>query len=132
MAGRGAVNGSESAEQARRKGTGETMSISVNLYYHGKSGSARHFAEEMERNGIADAIRKEEGNLGYRYCVPIEDPETVLLIDRRRDQAAIDAHHASPMTQQLAQLREKYDLHMTAERYSSADAPDSDDRFLRK
>jgi len=108
------------------------MSISVNLYYHGKNGSARKFAEAMERSGIADAIRNEEGNLGYRYFIPIDDPETVLLIDCWRDQAAIDAHHASPMMQQLAQLREEYDLHMAAERYSSTDAPDSDDRFLRE
>ena len=108
------------------------MSISVNLYYHVKNGSARRFAEEMERGGIADAIRQEEGNLGYRYFIPIDDPETVLLIDRWRDQAAIDAHHASPMMDRLAQLREQYDLHMTAERYCSEDAPDTDDRFLRK
>jgi len=108
------------------------MSIAVNLYYHGENGGARKFAEAMERSGIADAIREEDGNLGYRYFVPIDDPETVLLIDRWRDQAAIDAHHASPMMKQLAQLREKYALHMTAERYRSADAPDSDDRFLRK
>ena len=108
------------------------MSISVNLYYHGKNGSARKFAEEMERSGIADAIRREEGNLAYRYFLPMDDPETVLLIDSWRDQAAIDAHHASSMMQQLAQLREKYDLHMTAERYLSADAPASDDSFLRK
>ena len=108
------------------------MSISVNLYYHGKNGSARRFAEEMERGGIADAIRQEEGNLGYRYFIPIDDPETVLLIDRWRDQAAIDAHHANPMMDRLAQLREQYDLHMTAGRYCSEDAPDTDDRFLRK
>ena len=108
------------------------MSISVNLYYHGKNGNARKFAEAMERSGIADAIRGEDGNLAYRYFLPLDDPETVLLIDSWRDQAAIDAHHASPMMQQLAQLREKYDLHMTAERYLSADAPDSDEQFLRK
>lgn len=108
------------------------MSISVNLYYHGKGGNARKFAEEMERSGIAEAIRNEEGNLGYRYFVPLDDPETVLLIDRWRDQAALDAHHASPMMQSLAQLREKYDLHMTVERYGSADAPEQDERFLRR
>ena len=110
----------------------EGSGIAVNLYYHGKNGNARKFAEEMERSGIADAIRKEEGNLAYRYFIPLDDPETVLLIDRWRDQAAIDAHHESPMMQQLAALREKYDLHMSAERYRSADLPASDDRFLRK
>ena len=108
------------------------MSISVNLYYHGKDGSARKFAEEMEKSGIADAIRAEEGNLRYAYFQPLNDPETILLIDSWRDQAAIDAHHASPMMKQLAELRNKYDLHMEAERYTAAEAPKSDDAFLRK
>ena len=108
------------------------MSISVHLYCHGQNGNARRFAEEMESSGIAAAIRAEDGNLLYRYCQPLDDPETVLLIDSWRDQAAIDAHHASPMMQQLAALREKYDLHMQAERYVSMEAPAADERFLRK
>ncbi len=96
--------------------------ITVNLYYRGTNGSARAFAEEMEKSGIADAIREEEGNLRYQYFLPMNDPETVLLID---------IHHQSPMMAQLAALREKYDLHMTAERFVSEDFG-SDDRFIRK
>ena len=105
--------------------------ITVHLYYRGTGGAARAFAGEMEASGVADAIRAEEGNLGYRYYQPLDDPETVLLIDSWRDQAAIDAHHASPMMAQLAALREKYDLHMTVERFGSG-ADDTDDRFIRK
>lgn len=108
------------------------MSISVNLYYRGENGSARRFAEEMEKSGIADAIRAEEGNLGYRYFIPLDDPEMVLLIDVWRDQEAIDAHHASPMMKKIAALREKYDLHMTVERYVSQEQPENDERFIRK
>ncbi len=108
------------------------MSITVNLYYHGKNGSARAFAEEMERSGIADAIRAEKGNLQYRYFVPTDDSETVLLIDSWADQAAIDAHHQSPMMRQIAALREQYDLHMEAKRFVSMDVPQSDEQFLRK
>ena len=105
--------------------------ITVNLYYKGSNGSARAFAEEMERSGIADDIRREPGNLRYQYFLPLNDPETVLLIDSWTDQAAIDAHHASPMMGKLAALREKYDLHMTAERFVSEDLG-TDDRFIRK
>jgi len=105
--------------------------ITVNLYYKGKNGSARAFADEMESSGIADAIRNEEGNLRYQYFQPIGDPETVLLIDSWIDQAAIDAHHASKMMEQLASLREKYDLHMTVERFISDDY-EADEKFLRK
>ena len=104
--------------------------ITINLYYKGSNGSARVFAEEMERSGIAEDIRKEPGNLRYQYFQPLNDPETVLLIDSWTDQAAIDAHHASPMMAKLAALREKYDLHMTAERFVSEDLG-TDDRFIR-
>ena len=108
------------------------MSITVNIYYHGQNGSARAFAEEMEERGIADKIRAEEGNLRYEYFIPLKDGETILLIDSWKNQAALDAHHASPMMKEIAALREKYDLHMEAERYTSAESDPDDDRFLRK
>ena len=108
------------------------MSITVNLRYSGKNGAARAFAEEMVKNGTVEAIRKEEGNLRYEYYFPMDDPETVLLIDSWKDQESIDIHHASAMMKTIAQLREKYDLHMSVERYVSADTPSEDEEFIRK
>ena len=107
--------------------------ITVNLYYTGRNGSARAFAEEMVRSGVAADIRAEEGNLRYEYFFPMDDPETVLLIDQWRDQAAIDAHHASPMMARIAALREKYDLHMKVERFLSDDSglPEKDMQFIK-
>jgi quinol monooxygenase YgiN len=105
--------------------------ITVNLYYTGSNGSARAFAEEMESSGIAAEIRAEKGNLRYQYFQPLDDPETILLIDSWTDQAAIDAHHATPMMARLAALREKYDLHMKAERFVSESLGD-DEHFIRK
>ena len=98
------------------------MSITVNLYYTGRDGSARKFAEEMMRSGIVRQVREEEGNERYEYFFPMEDPETVLLIDRWRDQAALDFHHKSPMMKQIAQLREKYHLRLRVERYVQEEA----------
>ena len=108
------------------------MAITVNLRYTGENGNARKFAEEMIASGTVDAIRAEDGNLRYEYYVPLDDPETVLLIDSWENQTAIDAHHASPMMATIAALREKYDLHMTAERFVSAEVPETEDRFIRK
>ncbi len=93
------------------------MSITVNIYYTGKQGNARKFAEEMVSSGLVDQVRGEEGNERYDYFIPLDDPETVLLIDRWRDQAAIDAHHKSEMMPKIAALREKYKLRMRVERY---------------
>ncbi|MBQ4287239.1 MAG: antibiotic biosynthesis monooxygenase [Bacteroidales bacterium] len=108
------------------------MPITVNLRYTGTNGSARAFAEEMISSGTVDAIRAEEGNLRYEYYQSLDDPETILLIDSWAGQEAIDAHHASPMMATIASLREKYDLHMTVERYSSADTPETENQFIRK
>ena len=110
------------------------MSITVNLRYTGNNGSAKAFAEEMTNSGTVEAIRKEDGNLRYEYYLSLDDPETVLLIDEWTDQAAIDRHHASPMMQTIAQLRDKYDLHMTVQRYVSDDGgmPQGDEKFIRK
>ena len=93
------------------------MSLTVNIYYTGTNGSARQFAEEMTQSGIVDAIRAEEGNERYAYFYPAEDPETVLLIDRWRDQAALDVHHKTPMMGRIADLRKKYHLQMRVERF---------------
>lgn len=110
------------------------MSIMMNLYYTGTNGAARTFVQEMESSGTADRIRAEEGNERYAYFFPADDPETVLLIDIWADQAAIDRHHATPMMQTIAELREKYDLRMRTERYVSdaGGLPDRDEKFIRK
>ena len=108
--------------------------ITVNLYYTGKNGAARAFASEMVASGTVAAIRAEEGTLRYEYFFPMDDPETVLLIDQWRDQASIDAHHASPMMARIAALREKYDLHMRAERYLNDDnaLSEQDMKFIKR
>lgn len=94
------------------------MSITVNIYYTGRNGSARKFAEEMTESGIVADVRTEEGNERYEYFFPMNDPETVLLIDKWHDQHAIDAHHKSEMMKKIAALREKYKLKMRVERFT--------------
>ena len=108
------------------------MAITVNLRYTGKNGNARRFAEEMTTGGTVAAIRSELGNLRYEYYQSLDDPETVLLIDSWENQEAIDIHHASPMMKIISTLREKYDLHMTVERYTSVETPETEERFIRK
>jgi len=110
------------------------MCITINLYYSGSNGNARKFVEEMESRGIADKIRKEDGNIRYDYFYPIYDPETVLLIDSWKNQTSIDLHHESSMMEKIAELRIKYDLHMKAERYLSDEVgiPELDKVFLKE
>ena len=108
------------------------MSITLNLYYTGKGDAALRFANEMVNSGTVAAIRAEKGNLRYEYFRPLDDPETILLIDSWEEQEALDLHHTSPMMAQIAALREKYDLHMRVEKYVGADTPESGNRFIRE
>lgn len=96
------------------------MSLTVNIYYTGKNGSARAFAPEMVASGLVERIRAEEGNEKYEYFFPMDDPETVLLIDRWQSQQALDIHHKTPMMAEIAALRGKYRLKMRAERFTEA------------
>ena len=94
------------------------MSIVVNIYYTGKNGNARKFAEEMIANGIVDRIRAEDGNERYEYFFPMDEAETVLLIDRWKNQEALDFHHKTDMMKEIAELREKYHLKMRVEKFT--------------
>ena len=117
------------------------MAITVNLRYTGKKGAAQAFAREMISSGTVEKIRAEKGNLRYEYYLPFEEEkaigddscETILLIDSWENQEAIDLHHATPMMKTIAELREKYDLHMTIERFVSDDKiPEQDKAFIRR
>lgn len=108
------------------------MAITINLRYTGQNGSALRFAEEMISSGTVDKIRAEKGNLRYEYYQSIENPEMLLLIDSWENQEALDIHHSSPMMATIAALREKYDLHMTVERYISDYLPGSENQFIRE
>ena len=108
------------------------MSLTINIYYKGENGNARRFAEEMVSSGIVEEIRAKEGNVRYEYFFPMDDAETVLLIDQWRDQKALDAHHASGIMGRIMDLRNKYDLHMKVERFIPAEENAADEHFIKK
>ena len=108
--------------------------ITINIYYTGKNNNARKFAEEMEQSGTVAAIRKEAGNKRYEYFYPKNNEQTVLLIDTWENQEALDKHHASPMMNKIAELRNKYNLRMKVERYLEdvSGVPDQDKKFIKE
>ena len=123
-----------SVSYAEEEVTTNDGAITINIYYSGKKGNAKKFVKEMEKSGTADAIRKEKGNIRYEYFYPANSKDTVLLIDSWESQQALDVHHASPMMGKIAELRNKYDLHMKVERYVEDvnGIPKSDDKFIKK
>ena len=108
------------------------MSFTINIYYKGKNGSAKKFASEMISSGIVDEIRSKDGNLRYEYFEPLEDKETILLIDSWKNQESLDKHHESKTMDKIIELRNKYDLHMKVEKYVLNDDNNQDEKYIRK
>ena len=108
------------------------MSFTMNIYYSGKDGAARKFANEMMTSGIVDEIRSKEGNLKYEYFEPLDEKETILLIDSWKNQDALDRHHKSETMNKIIELRNKYDLHMRVEKYILDDNNNQDEKYVRK
>lgn len=86
----------------------------------------------MEQSGIAQKIRAEAGNLKYDYFYSVAEPETVLLVDQWESQEALDIHHATPMMNQIIALREKYDITMKVEHFTSLEENEADRQFIRE
>lgn len=107
------------------------MAFTINIYYTGSNGSAKIFAEEMISSGIVDEIRSKKGNLRYEYFSPLNDNETILLIDSWENQEALDEHHKSETMNKIMELRNKYDLHMKVERYILEQNNDKDKKYIK-
>ncbi len=107
------------------------MAFTINIYYKGSNGLAKKFANEMINSGIVSEIRSKKGNLRYEYFSPIDDDETVLLIDSWENQEALDEHHKSETMNKIIELRNKYDLHMKVERYILEDSNENDKKYIK-
>ena len=62
----------------------------------------------------------------------MEDEETVMLIDKWKDQKSLDIHHDSPLMSEIVMLRDKYDLHMRVEKFITSENTKKDEEFIRK
>lgn len=106
--------------------------ITINIIYKGENDNALKFVKEMIEEGIVEKIRNEKGNIRYEYFVSYEKPNEVLLVDAWKDQEALDIHHGSDMMEKIKELRDKYDLHMSVERYVSIYDNPEDEKYMRK
>ena len=108
------------------------MAFTINIYYTGSNGSAKRFAEDMINSGIVNEIRNKTGNLRYEYFLPLDDEETILLIDSWENQEALDEHHKSETMKKIIDLRNKYDLHMKVERYTLEEDNENDKKYIKE
>ena len=79
----------------------------INVTYTMKPGMLDTFLKEVQAQGIQAAVRREDGCLQYDYYLPVEEDNTLLLVERWRDQAAQQAHLATPHMAALGKIKEQ-------------------------
>ena len=80
----------------------------IQVTYTMRPGQREAFVRKIRETGILDAIRGEEGCLGYAYYRPEEEDGTLLLIEKWTDAQAQKAHLETPHMKQMAAFKPEY------------------------
>ena len=80
----------------------------IQVTYTMRPGQRDAFVRKIRETGILDAIRGEEGCLGYSYYLPEEEDGTLLLVEKWTDAPAQKAHLETPHMKQMAAFKPEY------------------------
>lgn len=80
----------------------------IQVTYTMRPGQREAFVRKIRESGILDAIRGEDGCLGYSYYLPEEEDGTLLLVEKWTDAQAQKAHLETPHMKQMAAFKPEY------------------------
>ena len=80
----------------------------IQVTYTMRPGQRDAFVRKIRESGILDALRGEEGCLGYSYYLPEEEDGTLLLVEKWTGAPAQKAHLETPHMKQMAAFKPKY------------------------
>lgn len=80
----------------------------IQVTYTMRPGQREAFVRRIRESGILDAIRGEEGCLGYSYYLPEEEDGTLLLVEKWTGAPAQKAHLETPHMKQMAAFKPEY------------------------
>ena len=91
--------------------------IIVHVTYHCLPGKAEPFVRLLKSRGLQARVRAEDGCLQYDYHLSCEAPDTVVLLEKWRDAAALDVHSRQPHMVEIAACKEGLVARTEIERY---------------
>ena len=80
----------------------------IQVTYTMRPGQRDAFVRRIRESGILDAIRGEDGCLGYSYYLPEEEDGTLLLVEKWTGAQAQKAHLETPHMKQMAAFKPEY------------------------
>lgn len=74
------------------------------------SGKREEYIEKINAEGIADAVRKEDGCIRYDYYFSEKDPDEILLVEEWESQKHQQIHIEQPHMVRLREMKPDYVL----------------------
>ena len=89
--------------------------IIEHVYFHGTEKSIKDLIGEYSDSGDLALVCEEDGCMQFEFYYSAADANKAILVERWRDQAALDAHHATAMMKTLRDLIKKHEINLNAE-----------------
>ena len=89
----------------------------LHVYYTCKPGMAQTFVKAVKDCGAQAKVHAEDGCMQYDYHLSFEQPDTVVLLERWRDAAALEKHMGQPHMGEINALKKQYVDEVKIERY---------------
>lgn len=85
--------------------------------YSMKPNSSKEFLQKVETAGIPELTRNEAGNIRYEFYCPVDDENSLLLLEQWTDFSAVETHRAMDHIKILVALKNDYVLETQIERF---------------
>ena len=82
--------------------------VLITVTYHLKPGCREAFVKAVLEEKISEQTRMEEGNLEYRYSLPLDSLDEVCLLEKWDSRACLAPHGAQPHYLRLQELKALY------------------------
>ncbi len=92
----------------------------MHVIYKIKEGKRNEFIQKVMEAGIITASKQETGNLFYQYFFPIDDNNSVLLIEAWVDANAQAAHCTTENFKRLSEIKKDYVEKVIIKKYDAS------------
>jgi quinol monooxygenase YgiN len=92
--------------------------IGLNVIYRLKKGIRDEFLRALSKAGVIESVRKEPGNAGYGFFLPVDNPDEVLIVEKWIDEQSFKAHLEGAAAKSLVPIKEQFLLELIPQKFS--------------
>ena len=92
--------------------------VILHVYYSCKPGMAKTFVSALQEQGLQAKVQAEDGCMQYDYFFSAQEENTVVLLEKWRDAAALETHLAQPHMAEIRAVKEQFVADVKLEKFA--------------